>query len=180
MDHGLAPRHVPQQARQGFERRQLFIRVEDVEFRLIGREGSGDVPGNDGLAVGVRRAGFAFRARLGERRRFANCDGLQSLVQRVPVIGETLQHAQGAAVDRHRHQICGCQLLVHEIRGGFRGPYQVIHRHGSEIEEQHEQAPILNQLRRRNIGRELPKVDGGRRAVLSSRRRQSLDVLKAE
>ena len=128
IDERLLLRQTAQHRGCRLKCRQLTIRVQDAELRVVLAERGADV-GVVGDAVAVLVV--------------AEDQRLHDLAQRAPVAGEILLHPYRASAERHdRQQIRRLHLRIDErLRGGVR-PHLIGGRHGGEVEVQDEKAPI--------------------------------------
>ena len=122
-----------QHARRGFQRGQLAVGIEDVEFGVVG---------------GVRRAGVFLVIGAGgavdrEIAAFADGQALDDLGQGVAIVGEILQHFQVAREGHDGHQVGRRHLRLEEFLGGGLGADLVLNRHAGHVEEHHQQAAVL-------------------------------------
>ena len=74
----------------------------------------------------------------------------------------------------------GVSLFCTNVVAAFSGAHQVVRLHRGHIEKQQRKPVVLQDGRRRNIGREFIQVNGGWGTVGGVCLRQLLDVLQAE
>ena len=67
MDHRLPARDAAQEVSQGLKRRQLLIRIENIELGLIGRKRRRSILADDLFTIGIRAACVADFALRGQR-----------------------------------------------------------------------------------------------------------------
>ncbi len=131
--HHLLFRQVRQRARDRLQRRQLLIRVEDVELGLVGDEGRARI---------LTRASARVREPC-EFGRLADRHAFDHLGQNVAVLGEIGQNVDRAGVQHHRHDIVLGDALLEILQRGILRPQLVRYGHRGEIEEQHHQALVV-------------------------------------
>ncbi len=121
-------------AHRCFERGQLAVGIEDVEFGVVRR-----ISG-----AGVFRAVIAGGA--GDVGALADGQALDVLGQKVAVVGEVLEDLEVVGEGHNSHQVRGRHLVLHELQGGVPRPHLVLDGHSRQVEEHHQQAavPVLD------------------------------------
>ena len=133
----------------GFQRRQLAIRIENIELAVV---------------LGERRTGIGFAVVAGVAVGHAHVSHVQMLdhfEKTVAIVREVLQDRQICLIRHNGHQVgCG-DLRCQEFRRRLLRAHLIGHRHTRLVEEQDQQPPILVlDLARLGRGRDR-RDDGG-------------------
>ena len=149
VDERLLLGESAQQRRRGLQRRQLPVRIEDAELRIVLAEGRADI-GIVGDAVAILVV--------------AEDQRLHHLAQLRPIVGEILLHPHGAAAKRHdRQHVRRLHVGVDELLRGRVRARLVGRRHRRQIEIEDEQSAVAVACVARRRHHNLPLRDRRRR-----------------
>ena len=119
---------------------ELAVRIENIEFRVVGGERRAGVFGDGGFPIRRRRR----IGQLRERRFVAGHQGVDGLLEQFAIVREIRDDFQRVAEGDDGDEVRGSHLLLKILLRGACRAQQILRLQRSEVEEHHDHAVIAH------------------------------------